>query len=334
MVNRRIVNSNFFRGYALGLLENKKSVVQVSRQLGVSKRTIFRWRREFRAGKVLKGHSPGRGLKTSDRSNRLLVRLAKAHHLSSARELIQFWRERVCVSTVYRRLRASGIRKRRRLVVPVLTPRHREERLRWAMTRVLWRAVWGRVIFTDESRFKRIGSDGRILVWRMKGERYLDRNVSEKPQGQGGSVHVWGAIWRGGRSRLHVLRQNVNQRTYVDTLDSFFGEEALPDRFIFQDDNAPAHRAAAVVEHLQNSHVHCLPWPARSPDLNPIEHVWDYISRKLNSRPHTAQNLRQLEEWILEEWQALSQEIIDALIDSIPRRIICVIEARGGHTKY
>lgn len=335
MVNRRIAESLFLRGYALGLLEEKRSAVDISRQLRVSLSTIWRWRQEHLRGKVAPAKSTGRPLKTTVRSNRLLLRLATQHHLSSASDLLTFWREQVTVRTVYRRLMKQGLRKRRRLRCPILTRQHREVRLRWCMTRIIWREpAWSRVIFTDESRFSRI-SDGCIMVWRRKNERYLERNICQTVQGKGGSVHVWGAIWAGGRSRLHILEQTVNQHTYIQTVTAFFNEEILPANYIFQDDNAPAHRAAAVARHFQTVEgFRTIPWPARSPDLNPIEHVWQYIKRRLNSRDNKAENLRELRQRILDEWREMPQDFLDSLVRGMPRRLSAVIGARGGHTKY
>lgn len=90
-------------------------------------------------------------IKTTSRSNRLLFRLARVHHLTS--ELMWMWRERVSVNTVYRHFRARGMRKRKRLICPLLTAQHREARLRWCMTRIIWRKACSRVVFCDERRF-------------------------------------------------------------------------------------------------------------------------------------------------------------------------------------
>lgn len=328
-------NKIFMRGYAIGLSMSRMSKVDISRHLGINKSTVFRWISQFNNdGQRFPKKPPGRPCKTSLRSNRLLVRLAKADNLSSARKLKQQWREPVSIWTVYRRLRLVGLRKRRRLVCPLLTEAHKVARLRWAMTRVIWREVWHRVIFTDESRFKRIGSDARIMVWRARGERYLDKNVDHAIQGQGGSVHMWGAIWMNGRSRLRILRQSVNQRTYIQTLQTFYNEDHVPIDSILQDDNAPAHRAVAVRQYIEEAGIRTIPWPSRSPDLNPIEHVWDFIARKIDSRPVAAESIQQLAEWVETEWNDMPQDFVNNLILSMPRRIRATIEAKGGHTKY
>ena len=62
-------------------------------------------------------------------------------------------------------------------------------------------------------------------------------------------------------------------------------------RFCFQDDNARAHRAHVVLNHLQTRGIQSLPWTAMSPDLSPIEHVWDILGRRLQGQlPGTFKN--------------------------------------------
>jgi hypothetical protein len=74
-------------------------------------------------------------------------------------------------------------------------------------------------------------------------------------------------------------------------------------------------------------------WPAQSPDLNPIENLWRIIKHNIAKRP-VAKGVEELENQVQEEWQLVSQEVIQELIDSMPSRIAEVIAARGGHTHY
>lgn len=325
----------FNRGLAIGLSQQQMSTRQISRQINVHYSTISRWIVQYNTlNKKAPTKQAGRPSCTTVRSNRFLYRLAARHNLASAKELRIYWQAQASLMTVYRRLRSIGLRKRRRAKVPYLSRENITSRLQWCMARVIWRAIWDRIVFSDESRFRRRGNDGRILVWRRRRERFLPENVTTSIQCGGGSVHVWAAIWKDGRSEVVFLRQNVNRHTYIETLRGFFQDGHLPNDFIFQDDNAPAHQAADVRDFFQTQGIRRLPWPSKSPDLNPIEHVWDHIKWRLNSRPQIANSTQQLENWISEEWRQMSQEFINNLIDSMPRRVRSVIEARGGHTRY
>jgi hypothetical protein len=75
-------------------------------------------------------------------------------------------------------------------------------------------------------------------------------------------------------------------------------------------------------------------WPARSPDMNPIEHVWSRLKLRLNQGEYEFHNLNELANAIREEWEAIPQEFIANLVHSMPRRVAAVLRAHGGPTKY
>ena len=75
-------------------------------------------------------------------------------------------------------------------------------------------------------------------------------------------------------------------------------------------------------------------WPARSPDLNPIEHAWDMLQTAVSPRPVQPASVQELRQALLEEWDQIPQYKIRRLINSMRRRCQAVIEARGHHTRY
>ena len=314
--------------------------IWISDELQVPERTIRRWIARFRErGNVERIIGSGRRRLTTARADRQLVRWARTRacrFLSSSR-LLQLWREGVGRDTVIRRLREAGVFCRRPAKKVLLSARQREARMHWAMNHNLWPdGTWRRVVWSDESRYLLHPTDGRTRVWRERGRRFDEGYVQETVAAGGGSVHVWAAIWSNGRSEIVILDRNVNGARYIQTLEDFLEtsgpELGDPATWFFQDDNAPAHRAAEVTEFKRNQGLRSLPWPACSPDLNPIEHVWDYLGKRVQER--MPQNLHQLQDILREEWQLIPQEFINNLIGSMRRRIGAVIAADGGHTKY
>ena len=99
-------------------------------------------------------------------------------------------------------------------------------------------------------------------------------------------------------------------------------------------DNARPHRSRAATAYLQSEAVTSVHWPAMSPDLNPIEHIWDMLSRRIQAREPPVQNILQLEVTLHREWQQLSQQDIRRLTGGMRRRVEAVIQARGGYTRY
>ena len=108
----------------------------------------------------------------------------------------------------------------------------------------------------------------------------------------------------------------------------------IGNQFTLIHDNARPHVAHVVSEYLDEFGLPRLEWPACSPDLNPIEHLWDQLKRAVRRRPVQPQTLQDLRLALTKEYQAISQERISNLIHSMPQRLQAVIAARGGNTRY
>ena len=103
---------------------------------------------------------------------------------------------------------------------------------------------------------------------------------------------------------------------------------------LFQHDGAPAHRAKLVSECLATQNIDILgKWPGNSPDLNPIEHLWAVLKKKINEMNPTS--YEDLKKNILLAWtQEVTPSLCKSLAESMPRRIAAVFAAKGGLTKY
>lgn len=101
---------------------------------------------------------------------------------------------------------------------------------------------------------------------------------------------------------------------------------------ILQQDNARPHSARLTANFLHQNNVDVLPWPSMSPDMNPIEHVWSYLKRKLHD--NNLRNVVQLRNFITREWAALPQRFLQNLVASMRRRCVALVNANGGHTRY
>ncbi|GFT89377.1 low-density lipoprotein receptor-related protein 2 [Trichonephila clavipes] len=95
---------------------------------------------------------------------------------------------------------------------------------------------------------------------------------------------------------------------------------AVGDKFVFMDDNATCHRTLAVQDCLDSEGIQRLVWPARSPDLNPIENVWDALGRKVAGRNYPPTNKNTLIRALAEEWDKLPQQLLDNVVQTVPKR--------------
>lgn len=331
------------RHHAMGLLEGGLSVRQVARRMGCTPPTIINLRRRHaETDSVNDRPRPGRERVTTEDDDRQIV----LQHLrdrfrtatQTAAETPGRHQPRISASTVRRRLHARDLRSRRPAVVNVLTPVRRQNRHDWARRhRNLTQARWNTVLFTDESRFCLYHNDGRERVWRRQGERHAECCVREHDRWGGPSVMVWAGISGNSRTPLVIINGNLTAARYVNqVLESTYlpFRNDHPEVHILQQDNARPHTARVTMDYLQQHNVEVLPWPAYSPDLSPIEHLWDQLGRRLSRRTPAPANRQQLITALQEEWESIPQDNIRRLVRSMRRRCQACVQANGGHTRY
>ncbi|GFU60207.1 transposable element Tcb1 transposase [Trichonephila clavipes] len=153
------------------------------------------------------------------------------------------------------------------------------------------------------------------------------------------AVLVYGGISIDGRTDLYIIRDgHLTARQYRDEI---LRPIVVPcaaeigDDFILMDDNCRPHRANLVEDFLFEQGIVRMEWPVCSPDMNPIEHVWDALGRRVAGHQlPPPQTLKELERALLEEWDRIPQLVINSLIESMPQRCSTLLAVRGNHTPY
>lgn len=337
---RRLSNAELNR--VVGMIQGGRSQRETAQYFNVSHSVIGRcWARFVNNNSVNYTHGGGGRRVTTPRTDRILGMTVRRNPLQNSTNLRNFLRDRnvlVSASTVKRRLYARGLHAYRPFKHPRISAANRANRLNWAREHVNWGLQqWGYCLFADESRICLSPDDNRIRVWRARGERFLEGHGVERVNFGGGSLTVWGSIYRGGRSQICVfINQTVNSQRYLQILQQHVPPVAniIGPHFIYVDDNARPHRAAVVNDFFEQNNLSRMDWPPTSPDANPIEHIWDYLKRKIKNRPEVIVNLQQLQIIVEEEWNEIPQNIIDNVIDSLPNRCQAIIQSRGGPTHY
>ncbi|GFY13891.1 transposable element Tcb2 transposase [Trichonephila clavipes] len=288
----------FTRGRIIGKLEEGRSVTSVAAEFGIAHSIVSRlWRQFQTTGTAIRGFSSGRQRGTTPADDRYIVLQARRKRRQTAGEIArnttQATGRPISRFTVARGLHGGGLFARRPVRCVPLTPAHRRRRSLWCREHRNWKDnEWGRVLFTDESRFSLSSDSHRILIWRERGRRNHPSNIIERDRG------------------------------------------ALGLQFLFMDDNAPCHRTVAAEQLSESEDIERMDWPARSPDLNPIEHVWDFLGRRLTARTLPPVTIRELRLALQDEWAAMPQQLIDTLILSMGRRCETCLAVRGDHIPY
>ncbi|GFV11540.1 transposable element Tcb1 transposase [Trichonephila clavipes] len=355
--NHRIVMAqrkhldNFLRSRIIGRLECKRNQLEVSEELGVAQSVNSRlWQRFQDDGNVSRCYSTGRPRVTTPNEDRYLAVTAERNRRSTAsdlsRQLSSATGTTVSRQTMYRRLGHIGLYARRPVRWPFsrwprdfpLTTTPYRLRLTWSREHALWTPQqWSCVMFSDESRFSLQSDSRQTSIRRAPGTRYHQENANERHRYGGAEWLVWGGSILGSRTDLHVQKVTMTGHIHRDVILEqhvrwFRG--VMGAEFLFMDDNARPHRANIVVECLQSEDITRMDWPAYSPDLNPIEHVWDMLSRRIAVRQPPPTCLPELRRALLDEWCNIPQDQIDNLILSMPRRCKACIASSGRHTPY
>lgn len=328
------------RNRILGLLQGGVSQTEVARRFNVHRSTVFRLIRRFNAtGSVADRPRPGARRVTTARQDVFIrqrhLRNRFLNAQSTASIVVGTRGRTIHRRTVANRLRERGILCRRPYKGIVLRRQHRLARLQWANNHH-GNTNWRRVVFSDESRFNLFHADGRFRVYRRRNERFADNCVLEHDRFGGGGVMVWAAINFNFKSQLIICNGNLNAERYIQQV---LQPVVLPmfqrrQRLIFMQDNAPAHRARATTTFLNNNNIPVLPWPSRSPDCNPIEHLWDELGRRLRRRQNQPNNVRDLANALIDEWRRIPRRVYRNLCESMDSRLRAVIAANGGHNRY
>ncbi|UYV84124.1 K02A2.6-like [Cordylochernes scorpioides] len=300
---------------AVGRMEAGQSQVEVAKWLNVNKSVVSKiWKQFIETGTIKRKEGSGRKRKTATSEDRYLVVTAKRHREMTAiqlsNELSSATGTRISRQTVYRRLHEGAFYARRPMVCIPLTSAYRRARLNWCLEHHAWtHDQWANVLFSDESRFSLNTDSRRGFVWREPGTRYHPSNIREIDSFRGDSLLVWAGISSSKRTPLHIFSGGTltAQRYRDEILEPYLRpyRDQIGHNLVFMDDNARPHRARLVNEYLQSENIRRMDWPARYPDLNPIEHVWDALGRRIGARHPSPRTLVELRTALLEEWGLL-----------------------------
>lgn len=326
----------------IALLKSGLSVRKIAERVAVSVGMVSKIRKKDLpdAEKPL----PGRPNSLSNVQERNIVRAVLSGRHDTAVDaqvyLAKHQNTHVSAQTVRNVLKKHGLKSAVKTKKPLLTPRHKRLRMEFANMYKHWtKEDWQRVIFSDETKINRFGSDGRKWCWKTPQSQLQFNHMTPTVKHGGGSLMVWGCITAFGTGQLVKINGIMNAALYCsilqeDLMDTLKLHKLKKSDVIFQHDNDPKHTAKCTKQWLKDAKIEVLEWPPQSPDLNPIENLWELFKRRLNDFPEPPSSMLQLWERVEQIWDKIEKDYCKKLIDSMPERILEVIKAKGGHTRH
>jgi hypothetical protein len=297
--------------FLLHLLDSGAPAHHISSTTGSCLSTISRVRSKHRPELANPTGSRSKLLSPSDTCYIIcLITSHKADNASQVKKMLTHTLpQSVSTKTIHRNLSHAGMKAVVKVKHPFFTARHKRNHLEWAMEHRNWTMEdWKSIVWSDETKINCLGSDGRKWVWKKQEESLSDRLVSGTLKFGRGSLMLWNCMFWEGCGYACQIKGKMDGELYVHILEvnleaslEYYRKER--EDFTFQQDNKRAQ------DWFKDKKIDVLPWPAQSPDLNPIEHLWNHLKLRLEEYEEAPRGIKELWERIDKEWNKIEPEV-------------------------
>lgn len=279
----------------------------------------------------------GRPRKTTRKQDRVIVREVKKNFFVSTKQLKSDLNLPIQETQIRARIKEAGFAGRISRKRPFISKINAKKRLAFAKQfKNKSPDFWKKVVFSDESKFELRCCNRRKYVWRKQGECFKSTVITPTVKHGGGSVCVWGCFSANGVGNLHFIDGILTGAGYVNILEQNLQDSILKMNihgdYIFQQDNDPKHKCKLATKYFDENDIQLLPWPAQSPDLNLIEHLWDHLDRSVSEKFRNNKSV--FKQALLSAWNSIDENVINKLFESMSKRLDEVIRNKGYQTSY
>ena len=299
------------------------SYANIAQRMKLSANTIGSIVRKWKkTGLIANQPRTGRPPKVTPAMVKRVDRFIRTHDDAVPKEIQEKLHLPVTPRTVYNIRRSLGYVGTHGKPQIQLSPADKEKRVKWCKKHR--DDKFTNVIFSDEKPFELYKRRRRSYA--KKGQqRVVKPKVKYPPK-----IQCWGGICRLGKTQLAFWMGRPKSKDYCDTLERCLlpaNQAYYPRKHRFLQDRDSTHTSAETSRWLDRHHVKVVMCPARSPDLNPIEMIWNTLEYKVMAHNPTTEG--QLREWIIYEWDRLDLKLLNKTINKVIERIPKVI-ATGG----
>lgn len=323
------------------LIVQNKSVKDIFNEMNgsVSLSTVEKWKRQLRTqGNLTPKKQPGRPKKHGEREVRHLVRAARSNPYLTIKEIASRAGFEGNHKTIVKRLKENGLQSFVQKVKPKLTNAHILKRRSWAERKR--NETFDDWAFSDECSIELDCTEGarRVIVERVK--RHDTQYCAGRSQNGGGKLMIWSYITRFEKGPLIFIEGGMTGELYKQILRNY----VLPacehhlatygNVLTYMDDGASCHDANEVIDFCSQKGIQRPFWPPNSPDMNPIEWMWGYLKIELANLKAKPRDLEELKRVVTNIWAKMDFSYIDKLFQTMPKRILTLIQKEGQNTKY
>lgn len=287
-----------------------------------------------------KPETRGRKRKTSQYEDKQIKKLVKIDPFKTSTAVKTELQLNVTSRTIRNRLLEQNLRARAARKVPFINKKNclkrkhfAEDLLRKHEVRGL--SIFKNILWSDETKINLFGADSRHYVRRPACKEYDPQYTKKTIKHGGGNIMLWGSFSWYGVGPLFWIKEKMTADIYLNILEDVmapYAEDNMPLVWKFQQDNDPKHTAKKTKTWFALNKVDVLPWPAQSPDINPIENLWHELKKQLEGKK--CKNKEELWRSVQQAWYSIPIETCRNLVTSMPRRLEAVIKNSGYSTKY